>query len=283
MVELADVLTDLRLEGESLEALVTPLDDAGWHRPTPAPGWTIAHQVAHLAWTDERALQAVTDPTGFLADLADIDPARFVDEGAAAGARRTPRALLAAWRDTRARLAEALATTPKATFPWYGPPMNGTSMATARIMETWAHGEDVAEALGVARRPTARLRHIAHLGVRTWSFGFAVRGLEPPAGQPRVELTAPDGDLWTWGPDDSSERVTGPALDFCLLVTQRRHRSDLALRAEGAVADRWLDIAQAFAGPPGAGRPPAGGAHLPGAGGPLASGAVAPDRSGVDA
>ncbi|WP_412539177.1 TIGR03084 family metal-binding protein [Longispora sp. K20-0274] len=256
MVELADVLTDLRREGESLEALVAPLDPADWRRPTPAPRWTLAHQIAHLSWTDERALRAVTDPDGFLAELATIDPARFVDDGADAGARDAPDVLLARWRDTRAALAGALASTPKDRFPWYGPPMNATSMATARIMETWAHGEDVAGALGVTRPPTARLRHVAHLGVRTFSFGFAIRGLEPPAVQPRVELTGPDGDLWTWGPADGTERVTGPALDFCLLVTQRRHRADLALRAEGAVADRWLDVAQAFAGPPGAGRAP---------------------------
>ncbi|MEV6522811.1 TIGR03084 family metal-binding protein [Longispora sp. NPDC051575] len=255
MVELADVLTDLRHESESLDSLVAPLDAATWRRPTPAPGWTIAHQVAHLAWTDERALLAVTDPAGFLAELATIDPARFVDEGADAGALLTPTTLLSRWRTSRARLADALAGTPDTRFPWYGPPMSGTSMATARIMETWAHGEDVADALGVSRPPTGRLRHIAHLGVRTRSFGFAVRGLEPPPAEPRVELTTPDGGLWTWGPADAADRVTGPALDFCLLVTQRRHRADVALRAEGTGADRWLDIAQAFAGPPGPGRP----------------------------
>jgi uncharacterized protein (TIGR03084 family) len=60
--------------------------------------------------------------------------------------------------------------------------------------------------------------------------------------------------MWTWGPDDALQRVTGPAVDFCLLVTQRRHRDDLALVAEGVDADAWLDIAQAFAGPPGEGR-----------------------------
>lgn len=73
----------------------------------------------------------------------------------------------------------------------------------------------------------------------------------------RVELTGPSG-LWTYGPPDAAQRVTGPALDFCLLVTQRIHRSDTAVRAEGPDADRWLDIAQAFAGPAGPGRAPKG-------------------------
>lgn len=136
--------------------------------------------------------------------------------------------------------------------------MSTASMATARLMETWAHGLDVAEALGVTRAPTDRLRHIVRLGVRTRDFAFGVHGLTPPFEEFRVELVAPSGELWSYGPEDAPQRVTGPALDFCLLATQRAHRADLALTAEGEGADRWLDIAQAFAGPPGDGRAPKG-------------------------
>ncbi|WP_239573008.1 maleylpyruvate isomerase family mycothiol-dependent enzyme [Geodermatophilus bullaregiensis] len=123
-------------------------------------------------------------------------------------------------------------------------------------METWAHGQDVVDAVGAARAPTGRLRHVAHLGVATLGWSHRVRGEEPPATPVRVELGAPDGGTWTWGPAGATDRVTGPALDFCLLVTQRRHRADLSLQATGPVADHWLDVAQAFAGPPGPGRRP---------------------------
>jgi uncharacterized protein (TIGR03084 family) len=85
-----------------------------------------------------------------------------------------------------------------------------------------------------------------------------VHGLPVPADPFRLDLTGPGGDVWTYGPEDAPQRVTGTALDFCLLVTRRAHRADLALRAEGPDADRWLDLAQAFAGPPGAARPPKG-------------------------
>jgi uncharacterized protein (TIGR03084 family) len=136
--------------------------------------------------------------------------------------------------------------------------MSATSMATARLMETWAHGQDVADALGITRTPTPRLRHVAWLGTRTRDFAFAVRGLAPPAEPFRVELSAPDGPVWTFGPEDARQRVSGPALDFCLLVTQRIHRDDTDLVATGADADAWLDIAQTFAGPPGSGRVPRG-------------------------
>ena len=141
-------------------------------------------------------------------------------------------------------------------MPWYGPPMSATSMATARFMETWAHSLDVHEALGVEPEVTDRIRHVAHLGVRTRDFSFAAHRTPPPAEEFRVDLTAPSGDLWSWGPDDASQTVTGSAYDFCLLVTQRVNRADTSLVAVGRDADAWLSIAQCFAGPPGAGREP---------------------------
>jgi uncharacterized protein (TIGR03084 family) len=125
-------------------------------------------------------------------------------------------------------------------------------------METWAHGQDVADALGAEREPTARLRHVAHIGVGARAFSYAAHGRALPDAPVRVELTAPDGATWTWGPPDAADRVTGPALDFALAITRRRHRDDLALRAEGPHAREWLEIGQAFAGPPGPGRAPRG-------------------------
>ncbi|MFI6037672.1 TIGR03084 family metal-binding protein [Streptomyces sp. NPDC051315] len=256
-----DVFGDLQRESEELDALVGELAEEEWALATPAAGWTVAHQIAHLAWTDRAAFLAVTDQEAFAREVekALAAPDRFVDEGAEEGAARPPGRILADWRTGRQALADALRAAPAGTrFPWYGPPMSAASMATARLMETWAHGQDVADALGVTRVPTDRIRHIAWLGVRTRDFAFGVHGLPVPTDAVRVELTAPSGESWAYGPEDAPQRVTGPALDFCLLVTHRAHRADLALRAHGPDADRWLDIAQAFAGPPGSGRPPKG-------------------------
>lgn len=254
------VLADLREEGRELDALVGRLPGLDWARPTPAPGWSIAHQIAHLHWTDRAALLSLTDAAGFglMVEEALEAPDSFVDEGAEEGAALPPDELLARWRAGRSALGEALAAaSPDTRFPWYGPPMKAASMASARLMETWAHGQDVADALGVLRTPTARLRHVARIGVRARDYAYAVRGLTAPAEAFRVELTAPDGaGVWAYGPPDARQRITGPALDFCLLVTQRAHRADLALTATGPDADRWLGIAQAFAGPAGTGRAP---------------------------
>ncbi|MET9698820.1 TIGR03084 family metal-binding protein [Streptomyces sp. NPDC006529] len=261
---MAVVHADLREEGRALDLLVAGLEEADWARATPAPGWSVAHQIAHLAWTDRASLLALTDADGFaeLVAAALAAPDRFVDDGAREGAALPPGELLTGWRAGREALDRALAAAaPDARFPWYGPPMKAASMASARLMETWAHGQDVADALGVRRTPTDRLRHVARIGVRARDYAFAVRGLPLPAAEFRVELTAPDGsgDVWAYGPPDAAQRVSGPALDFCLLVTQRAHRADLAVVARGADAGQWLDIAQAFAGPAGPGRAPGGG------------------------
>lgn len=253
------VVADLEAESAQLDTLVAGLDDAGWATPTPAPGWTIAHQIAHLAWTDEVAAIAATDPDRFGALLSEAasSVATYVDDAAEAGAAAPADEILAGWRAARERLADALREVPAGVkIPWFGPPMSAASMATARLMETWAHGLDVADALGVPVVPTDRIRSVAHIGVRTRDFAYIVNGRTPPAEPFHYALTAPSGEIWTWGPDDASNCVRGPALDFCFLVTQRRALADLALELIGPDAVEWSGIAQCFAGPPGPGREP---------------------------
>jgi uncharacterized protein (TIGR03084 family) len=251
------ILGDLAAETGRLETLVADLPEAGWRTPTPAPGWDVATQIAHLAWTDEAAHAAATDKERWDALVVEAlaDPEGATDRAALTGGIAAPSALLHRWRTARIRLVDTLRAYPAGRkMPWYGPPMSATSMATARFMETWAHSLDVHEALGAEPEVTDRIRHVAHLGVRTRDFAFSVHHLEPPAEEFHVALTAPSGDLWAWGPEDAAQTVTGSAYDFCLLVTQRIHRADTSLVAVGRDANTWLGIAQAFAGPPGEGR-----------------------------
>jgi uncharacterized protein (TIGR03084 family) len=258
---LADILTDLRDESVDLEQMVAGLDPAGWQRPTPAAGWSIAHQIAHLLWTDIVAVAAATDPQRFadmIAMAAADDPAHLADR-AAEQTLAAPEELLRRWRESRSALAAALVRVPPGTrLPWFGTAMSPASMATARLMETWAHGGDVAAALAVVRMPTSRLRHVAHLGVRTLAHSFLSHGRPAPTEPVYVELAAPGGGTWAYGSPGAPNRLTGPALDFCLLVTQRVHPADLSLAVTGPVATEWLEVAQAFAGAPGPGRPPRG-------------------------
>ncbi|MEX1288115.1 MAG: TIGR03084 family metal-binding protein [Acidimicrobiia bacterium] len=255
MSDWGGLLGDLTDEWAELDGW---LDGADLDTPTPAEGWSIRDQLGHLAFYDERETLALTDPDRFRTELAALlesgelaDHADIHRDRPELGDDANLRGWLAM---ARAAMVEAFALhDPRDRIPWYGPDMSARSGATARLMETWAHAQDVADALGIERSPTQRLRHVAHLGVVTFGWSHLNRGETPPAQPPRVELTGPDGDTWTWHPEGDG-LVTGPAVDFCLLVTQRRPRSELDLVAEGPVADHWLEIAQAFAGPPTDGR-----------------------------
>lgn len=250
------LLVDFAAETEDLDRLVAPLSTDQWLQPTPAAGWTIRDQISHLAGFDEAGTTAVVDPDGFTADLE-----RRITEGddpiagyTNAGRALSPAQVLEWWRGARDGLVVAAAPCdPRMRVPWYGPAMSLMSHLTARTMEAWAHGQDVRDTLGVPPLVSRRLRHVAHIGVGARAFSYVTNGWEMPATPVDVVLDAPDGSQWTWGPGDAPNRIAGPALDFCLLVTQRRHRDDLALDITGDEAERWSTIAQAFAGAPGGG------------------------------
>jgi uncharacterized protein (TIGR03084 family) len=257
-IDFVALLADLADEHEDLDHRLPAVDDPKWRTPTAAPGWTVLDQVAHLAEGEELAGMALTDEAAFAQHLATllVDVERTGDEMVARARAGGPARALGRWRTARAGVLGALLQHGAgARVMWITGPMSSASFATARLMETWAHGQDVADALGIDRPPTARLRHIAHLGVATRAFAFANRGMAVPA-EPRVALTGPAGESWTWGPDGADEWVDGPALDFCLVVTQRRHVADTDLVVHGGGVRTWMGIAQAFAGPPTDGPPP---------------------------
>jgi uncharacterized protein (TIGR03084 family) len=257
--DIAGLCDDLAAEHADLDALVAPLDASQWDLPTPAADWAVRDQIHHLGWFDRNGVLAIQEPAAFATLMNEmISDFDTFESRLAADARSMPASeLLEWWRAARTEIVAVMrAADPALRVPWYGPPMALASFATARLMETWAHGQDIADAVGVVRVPTTRLRHIAHIGVRTRGFSYAVRDMSAPDGDVRVELAAPDGSTWEWGSKDAVDRVTGPALDFCLVVTQRRHLADTSVKAEGPLAEEWMSIAQAFAGSPGPGRAP---------------------------
>ncbi|HEX4818989.1 MAG TPA: TIGR03084 family metal-binding protein [Acidimicrobiales bacterium] len=262
--DLASLCDDLAAEHSDLDAVVSPLDTATWDEPTPAAGWAVRDQIHHLAWFDRNAVLAVEDSDAFTAKMNEMVGEFAAFEATLANEARSmaPDELLQWWRDGRVELLRVVRNAdPTLRVPWYGPPMAVASFTTARLMETWAHGQDVVDAVGATRTPTNRLRHIAHIGVRTRGFAYTIRNRPLPDADVRVELAAPDGSAWTWGSDDATDRVHGPAFDFCLVVTQRRHIDDTSLVADGPLAVEWMSIAQAFAGGPGEGRTPGQFAH----------------------
>ncbi len=254
-----EICTDLAKEYEELDAIVGALNESGWKVMTPADGWTVKDQIRHLAYYDERARQAVAEPEAFEQHLADLanNPEDHRETLEKVGREFADAELLSRWRQGHRALLDALIPLDRKTrLRWYGPPLSAMSFATARIMETWAHGRDVADALGIERVPTDRLRHIAHMGMATFGWSFINRQMEVPNSPVRVEITSPSGELWAWGPETAADTVKGLAEEFCLVVVQRRNPADTRLVIEGATARQWMSIAQTYAGLPGAGRKP---------------------------
>lgn len=254
---LAGLVDDLRAETAQLVGLLSSLEDHVWQAPTPAAGWSVHDQVSHLAFFDDATMLSLRDPAGFhrlrddLLRLGD----RFPDVVADRHRGLATADCLSWFARSRGRLVDAYSGVDEGVrLPWFGPDMGPASSVTARLMETWAHGQDVFDAVGVARRPTSRLRHVADLGVRTLTFSFRLHGRHVPDVGVRVELQGPGGEQWEWGPADSVDRVQGTAADFCLVVTQRRHVDDTRLCVVGPVAREWMSLAQVFAGAIGPGR-----------------------------
>ena len=257
MVDLKALVADLQEEHQDLDDILARLDDDAWDVPTPAPGWSVRDQVSHLAFFDEQGRLAAADPDTFMAELGRItDVDAFMNDPLERGRAMAPSGVLAWWRRVRDEMLEAFrAVDGSSRVPWFGPPMSPASFISARLMETWAHGQDIVDALGIERTATDRLQHIAHIGVRARRNSYVANGREMPEEEVGVELAAPSGATWTWN-GSATDSVTGDALDFCLVVTQRRHLDDTDLVVEGDLAREWMSIAQAFAGPPGEGRKP---------------------------
>jgi len=249
----------LTAECDEVDAMLAGLDDEQWQLPTPAPGWTIAHQVAHLAATFRVAGLAGSDPDAFRALMTRLsnDFTANVANALAEYLADPPKVLFDRWQAERNTAVKALSSVPgDQLVPWLVNPLPPSVLMMAGMMEAFAHGQDIADALGVRPVRTDRIRFLVAFAIRVWDFGYLARNEPKPDVEFRYELTAPSGALWQFGPENAEQRISGPAEDFCLLVTRRRHRDDLAVTAVGPDAERWLDIAQAYRGPAGEGRRP---------------------------
>ncbi|RJF95455.1 TIGR03084 family metal-binding protein [Noviherbaspirillum saxi] len=251
-----DVCADLLEEYNELAALAEKLTPEQWHAKTAFFGWTPWDEIAHLCFFDETGLLAATDADAFAANtralMTELGKGREISAitrekyGAMDGTR-----LLVYWRTRFEALSNALARLDsKARLPWYGPTMSARSFATARMMETWAHGQDVFDIVRVPRQPSRRLKHIAHIGATTYGWTFVNRKLPVPEPAPYIELSAPGNETWTWNEPAADNAVRGKAEEFCLVVTQRRNIADTQLQVTGVPATYWMSIAQCFAGPP---------------------------------
>jgi uncharacterized protein (TIGR03084 family) len=248
--DFASLLSALEREQSGLQTELQDLSVDDWFRPTPAKGWDVRDTIAHLADTDEIAIDTCLGGprplNAFAARFASAEDTTLW--GVLRGRRRPGGDVLAWWEDTSVRERDVLAALdPAVRVPW-GLGMRPPSFVTARLMETWAHGLDVRTALELPVVDTDALRHVAWLSYRALPYAFSFAGRDAPAGDLRVELTSPSGDeMWEYGPAGAPNRITGPAGEFCRLFVKRMSRDDASgLLAEGAGADAALEVARAF-------------------------------------
>jgi len=255
-----EILRDLADEHRSLTQVLDALGDDHWRNETASPGWQVRHQISHLEFFDQRAVLALTEPDAFIDDRRRLMSAAPEDLSIVLAQTAQPSELLNSWILNSRQLVEvARQADPTARVPWYGPSMSVKSFLTARLMECWAHGEDVAAAVSFKREPTDRLRHIAHIGVATRAFCLAINDMPSDDSLISIRLRSPGGGQWVWTSGTSESRgaeqsVTGDVLDFCRVVTQRQSIEESSLITKGTAAQSWMEVAQAFAGPPGRGR-----------------------------
>ncbi len=258
MIEEADFfLAESLALGETIAAGTLPPDE-----PTLFKDWTQDQIIRHLHMWNEAALLSLHDPEGFNAMLQEAMPKMlsggmrgFEDERFG---HLTGEKLLETWQAGARGTADAFAQAdPDKRLPWAGPPMSARSSISARLMETWAHGQAIYDALGLERVDEDRIYPIVELGVRTFGWTYTVRGEPKPDIKPHLRLTAPSGRLWAFNLERDDERIEGPATAFCQVVTQTRNFADLPLAVTGKVASDWMKKAQCFAG--GAETPPAPG------------------------
>lgn len=247
---------DFRAECEAVATLLSPLSDNDFVRKTKFKGWRVNEILQHLLFFDRLALLSVTDQDAYDSHYLALNDLRKAGASLTkatdlvlSGLRGTN--LRRAWLQGAKDVADVFAQTdPKTRLKWVGPSMSARSSITARLMETWAHAQAIYDLFGVQRVNTDGIGNIVRLGVNTFGWTFTNRGEAVPEQMPLLRLTAPSGAVWTYGDAHSGESIEGLAEEFCMVVTQTRNIADTDLKVSGAVAARWMEVAQCFAGPP---------------------------------
>ena len=214
---------DFLEESEVLAKAIAQLESADWEQPTKFKGWTINDVIVHLYFWNLAADMSLNDPDALMAMVTRLMPE--LPKGGLRGFENAEislrgHALFEAWqaqyRDMAARWIDV---DPKTRVKWVGPDMSVRSSITARQMETWAHGHEVFDLLGLQRQESDRIRNIVVLGVNTFGWSHKVHGLDVPEAMPHLRLTAPSGEIWEYGEADSGSSIVGQAVEFAQVVT----------------------------------------------------------------
>lgn len=247
------ICDDIAAETRALSTVVEDLTEDQWRAPTVAEGWDSHETILHLGATDWICYLTLVNPKLFVDIRTQLSKGETsVHKAVGPHVRGLQGSELWEWFLTgRSEMLGALGDTdPKARITWLGPDIGARSLATSRLLETWTHSHDLADSFGIQYPRTNRLRHIAHIGVVTREFSYVNQGLTPPKEPVRVELVSPNGDQWSWGPDDATNKVSANAYEFCKVITRRIPVAESAVETHGVLAQKWMEIAQPWIEPP---------------------------------
>lgn len=242
-----EILSDLVAEQQYQDQFLQKTNIRDWKLKTPAPGWTIQDTVSHLASFEEYAYNALEEGGSRLAESSQYGThAEFTLAALIPGRAMRPQDVIEWWREARAKVVDSLSRkSPSDRVPWFAGEMSAKTFATARLMETWAHGLDIHKTHGAEPEDTPRLRHIAWLAWKTLPYAFEAAG--QPYEQPvRVEVIGPAYSKYIFGPTDTDQVIKGTAGEWCRVAVRRRSADDTALKAQGAVAEMALKVVRAY-------------------------------------
>ncbi len=254
---LTQITEDLRAEGLELYRVLQDMDTGYWSERSSFKGWTVWDVVAHLHIADHMALTSLNSAEAFqvlMSKIRDKGSIRDYAEDWLLEGITQPLSgpeILEKWWSVFEEMCTAFQNAdPNQRYVWAGPGMKARMLATARQMETWAHGWEVYDLMNKRRTHSDRIKNIATIGVKTYGWTFNNRGIGIPEPIPKVELESPSGASWVWNDAIDGEYIGGSAVEFCQVVTQVRNIQDTQLTVTGDNAKQWMAIAQCFAGPP---------------------------------
>ena len=248
MADLAEIVADLRAEGDQLYKFLLTLDDEDWSKETKFKSWTPNDVVGHLHFFDYVGVESHKGEEAFAAVAAKLGEPGYIEkylDGA------TGKELAERWIKTLHEMCDRFSTSESSRrLKWFGPDMGISMFTTARLMETWSHSWAIYDMKGESREQFDRIKSIATIGVKTYGWTFVNRKVDVPEPKPYIEITAPSGEIWTWNEPQADNKITGDAVEFCQVVSQVRNIADVNLTVEGGPATQWMEVAQCFAGPP---------------------------------
>jgi uncharacterized protein (TIGR03084 family) len=243
-------LTDLAAEQHALACLLDSLSTREWERPSAAAGWSVRDQVAHLADTEEVAADTLTGgPRSFARAVSRYRTAEdFTAAGCRRGRGRSPAELVGWWQTAAARTRGLLAGRAAAQRVAWGYGLTVRAFSAGRLMEHWAHGLDISDALAIPAAETPRLRHVARLGLDSLRYALARAHVRWPADRSlRLELAGADGSPYVFGPREATDVLRGPLVQWCRIAVQRsRGGGPAGLEPTGELAELALRHARAY-------------------------------------